>query len=98
MDRASRAAVLVIVFCVDADAGGQTETALLGGKSVRLVDKAGTTSDGAKVHFARDTALAFPPSPLCPATSTLEISSPDEHPGPVSLPCAGWSARGSGFV
>src|SRR5262245_31204457 len=98
MDRTFRAAVLVIVVCAAGDAGGQVSTPLLGGKSARLVDKPGTASDGAKVVFARDAALAFPPNPLCPATSTLELSSPDEQPGPIALPCAGWKASGSGFV
>src|SRR5262245_38398110 len=98
MDRTLRAAVLVMVVCAAVDAGGQVSTPLLGGKSARLVDKPGTASDGAKVVFARDAALAFPPRPLCPATSTLELSSPAAQPGPVTLPCAGWSARGCGFV
>jgi len=84
-------------FFLLADGMAHAQTALLAGRRARILDRPGTSADGAQIVFAKDPALALPPNPLCPATTVLRIETSSGSTGDISLPCTGWKLAGSGF-
>jgi len=74
------------------------DVAMLNGKVAKLKDKAGTVSDQALVKFAKESAFAtLPPSPLCPTTSTVQLTS-DTGDVLIPLDCGHWTASGSRYL
>jgi hypothetical protein len=83
------AAVLLASLTADA-----ADIALVGGKSLKLKDKAGTVFDQAQVTFSKDSGLsATLPDPRCPAVSFVQISS-DTGDTMAPLDCSKWVAAG----
>lgn len=71
------------------------DVTLNGGKLIKLANKAGTSADQAMVKVINDRALTDAiPSPLCPAESTVRLTSNTEEVV-VALDCAKWSAKGA---
>jgi len=74
------------------------DVAMLNGKVAKLKDKAGTVSDQALVKFTKESAFAtLPPSPLCPTTSTVQLTS-DTGDVLIPLDCGHWTASGSRYL
>jgi hypothetical protein len=73
-------------------------TPMLNGKIAKLKDKAGTHSDKALIKFIKEQAFTtLPPSPVCPAVSTLTLTS-DTGVAVANLDCSHWAATGKGFM
>lgn len=96
MRHAFTVAVLLTAFCAGLVAEVDAQTALTGGRKIRVQDKPGDEQDKAAFVFVRDPALALA-SPLCPATTTLQLSSSQDTGALFDLPCANWEVRGQGF-
>lgn len=95
--RGARAALaLAMVLCVGAAApAGAVD--LLAGKIVKSKNKPGNASDKGLVKVVKDPAIASPlPSPLCPETSTIRLTT-DVGDAVGTLDCNAWAAKGSGF-
>src|ERR1700752_2489061 len=72
---------------------------MVGGKLAKLKNLSGTAHDQAMFKFARVGAVITnpPPSPVCPAVSTLEIKA-DTGDFLVTLDCAFWTANSKGYA
>src|SRR5262249_28884807 len=73
------------------------QTALTGGQRARYTDAPGSRPDTATVNFVRDPGLLSLTNPLCPAVSTLRLSSSAHVDPAVTLDCTKWKVSGSGF-
>ena len=93
---ANVALATAVVFCSVAANG--VDTPMLGGRTAKLRDKNGTASDQALIKFIKESGLtALPPSPLCPAVSTVRLRT-DTQDVLTALDCIHWSATGSGYA
>jgi hypothetical protein len=70
---------------------------MVGGRIAKLKDKTGTANDEALVKFSKDSAFsALPPSPVCPAVSTIRLRT-DSQDVLTTLDCTHWASTGSGY-
>ena len=74
-------------------------TVLTGGRGATLTNKPGGERDQAKLVFGRDPALSLV-DPLCGSgnETTLTLGSSAADHREIVLPCANWTAKGSGFA
>lgn len=95
LSRSQLAVAFVSALAVVGSAAAQTT--LVGGRTFAVkVKPAGKSST--MIGFVKDPALYALENPLCPATSTLRLSSSSQVKAEIALPCAKWSIAGSGFA
>ncbi len=75
----------------------QAQTTLTGGRTLAMKTKAGFKSTGT-INVVKDPELYALSNPLCPAISTLRLSSSSQVKAEIALPCANWSIAGGGFA
>ncbi|MEB2285363.1 MAG: hypothetical protein B6D46_14450 [Polyangiaceae bacterium UTPRO1] len=89
-------AALFAVSCLLATTA-DAQTTLVGGRTLAVKAKPGKPSS-VSIGFVKDPELYALTSPLCPAISTLRLSSSTQVKAEINLPCANWSIAGSGFA
>ncbi len=72
------------------------QTTLTGGRTLTMKVKAGFKSTGS-INVVKDPELYALANPLCPATSTLRLSSSSQVKAEIALPCANWAIAGGGL-
>jgi len=73
------------------------QTTLTGGRKLAFKVNASPVKSSGTIGFAKDPQLVALTSPLCPATSTLRLSSSSQVRAEIALPCAKWAIVGGGF-
>jgi cysteine-rich repeat protein len=74
-----------------------SQTTLTGGRTLTMKVKSGFKSTGS-INVVKDPELYALANPLCPATSTLRLSSSSQVQAEIALPCANWAIAGPGFA
>lgn len=76
------------------------EVALTGGHALTMKNKPGDDRDSAKIAFKRDPGLATAADPRCAAgnTTVLTLTASASAVREIVLPCAGWTAKGTGYL
>jgi cysteine-rich repeat protein len=95
--RSRSASVGTLVACLALVGSVQAQTTLTGGRKLAFKVNASPGKTTATIGFVKDPELVALTSPLCPATSTLRLSSSAQVRGAISLPCANWGIAGGGF-
>jgi cysteine-rich repeat protein len=70
---------------------------LSGGRRASFKDNADPSRAKGSIVFAKDAGLVLF-SPLCPAATTLQLSSSTQTNPLIELPCSLWQPRGTGFL